>query len=1075
MINNLHQQTSEPSSRRRLPSTALLAAAFIMLVLPAVAPVPFAAAAQVQAPCRWPRQGTCTYSPEGLRFYNYIDNLAYSWMRERGLPPDDLNGVIRRYAREDLAADIDAYIAANILTAIDKPADKRTDDESLVVSWFQDMISSTELNLYNAAVQDAEFFLRDPCNWKPDPEIAAVYGLEYDGTPYCYNDGLATTFRFFVPGPHIDYIKAHAFRNSYGYLRGNPLVASIMQERVGEHLEALGAATTVGGVAGGIVGNNVSKFVPNLFKSGYSRNPLTEAARVAFKLRYLRFLGGGAFTIVTFMADIGIEAIIAFAEEVKFQQDLDSLRATRDRLKTSGVNLIDVINGEQGLQKIMLAINSQAVLPGPEPLPQYRPGVDRVFITEGQTSALPHESLDLTDHAGVTWNVHMWGNYFVRTATLDGGTNVESITPELEVVDGNGVQWLATRVGPSGFRMTQVDPPDTAKVCPSVNGISATRDSSCSVYYSNSIKIKLPSGQVVSVNLGIAPLIVNTADSYFFPDRTSTSIAIQVSGQPTPVLQATGLPSWLRLLNGSLTGDPGTQAGKIQIGLSVQTPAGTDKKTVTIYYGQPIQFMSPATVDITQGQPFQFLINAAGTPRPTIRLTGWTPQFVAFKDNGNGTATLSGLWTGGSPPMAPCTGFLDISGAVQNNCPPTIVASNQAQSVGQLLVFSFHAPPPAPNAKFQGPSEVKFIAGLEGRYLLTTSGAQTPVLWQSLFGSRLSDVLRQSLPWLRLEEHSDGTALLYGTPPMDGQSNTTGFNVCALAQGSQLAECGVIGVGNLRVTVDGAPRFQSDTYASVRVGSQMKSRLFVNRINGSIGLDPAHSSTNQFPDGLNIVPQAPGPNGMVHADINGAPQPGQGGRYNFVLNWTDQVSSVTSPFQIDVVESAKITSPDSFTFFEGTNAVGQVTTQGYPVNSTGVDCGSGKDCADMKIRMQWVGKALQGLTLTDRNPQGIPTGVGNFGGLIPTGSSGVYISDITAANGPLAPGGVQRVRIVVRPTADLNGDGKVDCGDLTAIKGAVGRLQSIGLGFDLTGDGVVDNKDIDAMVRAIPNLFACQI
>jgi hypothetical protein len=241
-------------------------------------------------------------------------------------------------------------------------------------------------------------------------------------------------------------------------------------------------------------------------------------------------------------------------------------------------------------------------------------------------------------------------------------------------------------------------------------------------------------------------------------------------------------------------------------------------------------------------------------------------------------------------------------------------------------------------------------------------------------------------------------------------------------------------------------------------------------------LSPYHIVTSRFPKGLRIESVAPQRNGMVTFRILGSPEPGQGGRYEFMLNWTDQLSSVDSLFRLDVLERATITSPATLTFFEGTKAAGQVTTQGYPLNSAGVDCGPGKDCADMSVRMEWGSRRIEGLTLTDRSPQSVPTGVGRFEGVIPPGSSGIYDAVLRAQNGMMAPPFEQRVKLVVRPTADLTGDGAVDCTDLAAIKTAIGTVQpGPGLGFDLTGDMVVDDKDLDAMVRAIPALCTCQI
>jgi hypothetical protein len=1073
MIKNPAQKILHRKSLRWLLSLSPLVVPLVVLILPAVAPTSFAANAQVvEAPCRWPDDWkNCVYSPEGLRYFTYLDNLVYRWMKERGLPPEALNRVIRKYGREDLVADINAYIAAEILLALEKPAEKRTEEEKLVVGALERDISRRELALYDYAVKDAESFIRNPCEWKPDPDIAAAYGLEYDGTPYCYNRGPGVFFRFHIPGPDSAYLYAAAYRNAYGY-PGEPLVAMLMQEKVGVHLGATAAAIIPGGVAGGIVGKNISKFV-SIFEAYLKSSRIQgEVAKQAFKLRYTRFIGGGAFSIVSFMANIGIEAIIAFAAEVKFQQDLDNFRATRDRI-AAGVNTMDILTADKGLEKAMLVISSYGVQTGREPLPKHRPGVDRGFIVREGTVTRPRESLSLKDHADQLWTVQMWENWFVRSLRYDDGTTVESITPELEVTDHQGIQWLATRIGPDRFRMTQVRPREDAVVCPTYNGISKRQDASCSMYYSNSINIKLKDGQNVAVNLGVAPRI-ESSESYFFPARTQTSFPIQVTGQPAPILQARNLPSWLQLVNGNLVGNPERLAGKAQIELTVQTPSGSDRKSITIYHGEPVQFMSSTSVEMIEGQPLEFTINVAGTPRPKITLTGWLPPFVSFRDNGNGTATLSGMWGGGFPPISPCFAFLDTSGNLQNqNCPPTITASNGAQTVGQMLGFGYRNKPAPPSARFEGPTELKFRAGVESRYVLTSSGARTPVEWRNLTGQRLRDDFARSLPWLRFDERPDGTADVFGIPPMNGQSSTTAFNACPYARESQLMNCGSV-EGNLRITVDAETRFMSDPFGSVVTGRNIDIPVFVNRFNGQIGFSPWHILTSRFPKGMRLEPAPPHPSGMVMARITGSPERGQGGRYEFMLNWTDQLSSLNSLFSLDVLEPASITGPDTFTFFEGSKAEGQVTTQGYPVNSAGIDCGPGKDCADMSIRLEWGPRKIEGLTLTDRTPQGVPTGVGRFSGVIPPGAGGVYEAFIVASNGGMAPAARKPVRLIVRSAGDLNGDGKVDCLDLTSLKNAFGNIPFIpGQGFDLTGDMLVDDKDIEAMVRAVRNLWAC--
>ena len=1083
MINNPAQQPVDRKPHWWLPSLALLAVPLITLMLPAFGPATFATKAElfppvvVRVPCppEVPKTTVCSaegLSPDAQRFYGFVENIAYGWLAERGLPKEDLAAIVRPYGREDLRAEILSYTAARLLTLLAKLPEKRTPDEQFVVDTIARDFRENELTLYDYAVKDAESFINDPCGWKPDPEIAAAYGLEYDGRPYCSNrNNIGTLFRFHIPGPKSDYLYAAAFKKTYGTQA--PLVSAIMRDNIGGHLAATATATVVGGLAGGIIGKNISQFAPYAVQYGVE-NGWTQAASNAFKLRYTRFLGGGAFGIVTFMANIGIEAIIAFAEEVKFQEDLDRFRATRDRFATTGVNTVETIEAERGMEKAMLLMSAYVWLPPfNTALPSYRPGVDREFLLTLGGVTVPMPNLVLKDHADHEWTIYMYGNWFVRSTIFDDGekvTNVDSITADLEVTDHQGIQWLATRFAPDRFRMTQVNPPGYAAVCPTVNGISTTRDSSCTVYFSNNINIKLAAGDNANLSLGVAPRI-ESSDSFFFPARTQSSFPVKVTGLPLPALQSNNLPPWLQLANGTLVGNPGTLAGKTIITLRVQTQSGSDQKAVTIYYGEPLQFMSSADVNVMAIEPLVFTINTAGTPRPKLTWTGWLPPGSSLIDNGNGTATLRLSWSGGFAPA--CFDTLD-SKLNLVECEAKIFADNEAQRIEQQLHFYFH---PAPDAVFQGPNELKFIAGVESRYLLTTRGARTPVEWQNPYGGRLRDDLVRSFPWLRFDERPDGTALVSGIPPMNGQSSSTSFNACPSARGSLFVFCGTLGVGNLNITVDGDTRFMSNTYGSVAVGRGSDIQLFVNRLNGNIGFSPYHILTSRFPKGLRLEAAPSQPNGMVTARILGYPEPGQGGRYEFMLNWTDQLTSVNSSFTLDVLEGAKITSPATFTFFEGSKAAGEVTMQGYPVNSAGVDCGPRKDCADMKMRLEWASpRRIAGLTLTDRTPGGIPTGVGRFGSAIPAGSSGVYEAFIYASNGPMAPEARQSIRLVVLPTADLNGDGKVDCSDLTAIKNAIGMLQpGPGRGFDLTGDMVVDATDIDAMVRAVPELFACQI
>ena len=1062
MIDRFLESNFDGSSGPRRPAKSFLPMLLIALMAPVLAPRAGQAQLLFQpvAGCDGTNP-TTTYqgvvvncpvvlTPNQLRVQAYVKKLVTRWMDERQLPAADLQ-VIETFGRSDLLGDINAYIAADIMRVLEEDPASRTAEEQFVLSTFAEDFRVAELALYDHAVKDGDSFVKDPCHWKPDPEVAAAYGLSYDPTPYCRANaspfvGLLT---FHIPGPKPEYLTAAAFKAVYG--QGGAAVASAMQGKLAKHLVGASTALVAGGIAGGIAAANLSTILPFATAVSEEATVAEIASAAANGLRLTRLLAGGSFTIITLMIEVGIESIIAFDDEVKFQQGLDNLRATRDRLQSTGQDTLTAVTGDQGLIKSMILINNYGVGSLGNGIPQYRSGIDRVFIVNNVS---PAESLALTDFSGQQWNVHMLGNWFVRSTTDSAGQKYESITADLEVLDDHAIKWIATRIGQDRFRMTQVNPPESATVCATVNGISTRRDGSCTVYYTDTINItQLPSGAKLSIGLGIAPKIVSR--TFFFPAHARTSFNVDVSGLPAPAVQFLSLPAWLHASNGTLSGDPGDLFGSIQVPVRVRTQSGADDEQLTIYYGVPVQFTSPSVVEVVATKPVQFTINTAGTPRPAITQTGWLPYFLTFKDNGNGTATLSGLWSSSIKPF--CIVQCDL---------PAITATNGVQTVSQPLSFQYTF---APRAVFNGPAELKFVAGVRGQYLLTTTGAQTRVTWDdkiALFTDLRSQVMQQ-LPWLRVQENSDGTVLLDGTPPMTGQPVSLSVTACPFADGSGIRTCSS---GNLRITVDAAARFMSDPFGGVVTGRPPRIQMTVNRLNGSIRF------TDQLPNGLSIVPAPPQPDGKVTAQIQGTPAPGQGGRYQLNLNWTDQATSLNELFKLDILEPATITSPPSFTFFEGMPATGQVTTRGYPVNSAGIDCGIGKDCGDMQISLRWGTRPIAGLTLTDHSPQGVPTGFGQFAGTIPTGSSAVYPATLQVSNGRMAPPFQQAVRLVVLPNPDLNGDGVVDCQDLAAIKNAIGTVPpGLGRGFDVNGDGVVDQKDIDAMVRAVSSLCTCTI
>jgi hypothetical protein len=61
--------------------------------------------------------------------------------------------------------------------------------------------------------------------------------------------------------------------------------------------------------------------------------------------------------------------------------------------------------------------------------------------------------------------------------------------------------------------------------------------------------------------------------------------------------------------------------------------------------------------------------------------------------------------------------------------------------------------------------------------------------------------------------------------------------------------------------------------------------------------------------------------------------------------------------------------------------------------------------------------------------------------------------------------------------ADVNGDGKIDCADISIIRAAMGKKRGE-VGFDARADvnmaGVVDEKDLAYVTRYLPPGARCQ-
>src|SRR5205814_2245003 len=134
------------------------------------------------------------------------------------------------------------------------------------------------------------------------------------------------------------------------------------------------------------------------------------------------------------------------------------------------------------------------------------------------------------------------------------------------------------------------------------------------------------------------------------------TFSVTTTGTPTPTLTETGtLPSGVTFAdyhNGTATlaGTPAAATGKTySLAFAASNGIGSPaSQTFTLTVNQAPAITSPSSTTFTVGTAGTFSVTTTGTPTPSLQESGTLPSGVTFKDNGNGTATLSGTPAAGT-------------------------------------------------------------------------------------------------------------------------------------------------------------------------------------------------------------------------------------------------------------------------------------------------------------------------------------------------------------------------------------------------------------------------------------------
>ena len=352
----------------------------------------------------------------------------------------------------------------------------------------------------------------------------------------------------------------------------------------------------------------------------------------------------------------------------------------------------------------------------------------------------------------------------------------------------------------------------------------------------------------------------NPASATYTVGQPGGSLTFTSTGPPTCALSATGLPAGVTLTdNGdgtaTLSGTPAAGTGGTYLGTITAKNGDSPNATqaFTLYVLQACQIISPAGTTFTVGHAGNFTVTSTGVPTCGLSVTG-LPSGVTFKDNGDGTATLSQ-----APPVTAAAGPHTF----------TITATN---GVGPATTQTFTL---TVNQACQITSadHANLTVGQAGTFTVTSTG--TPTCGLSETGKLPSGVT--------FTDNGDGTATLSGTPaPRTG--GTYLFTIIATnSVGSDTQP--------FTLTVLQAPGITSADHTTCTVG---KACAFTVRSTGVP--TPNLSESGNLPSGVLFTD-----NGNGRAALSGMPAAGTGGTYKFTITATNVVGSYTQHFTLSVV------------------------------------------------------------------------------------------------------------------------------------------------------------------------------
>ncbi len=400
----------------------------------------------------------------------------------------------------------------------------------------------------------------------------------------------------------------------------------------------------------------------------------------------------------------------------------------------------------------------------------------------------------------------------------------------------------------------------------------------------------------LTVNPALTPPDFSNAGATTFAVGKAGTFAITSTGNPTPTLTYTttpALPTGIGITNnnnGTLTlagTAPAGSQGVYMVTATAANSAGTAVQTIALTVNSGLAITSAGSASATAGKAFSFTVTTTGTPTASLAETGTLPSGITFRNNSNGTATLSGTpgtTSGGTYPL-------------------TLTATNSTGSASQAFVLTVNQTP-----TFTSAASLTETAGTAFGFTVATSGSPTAALTAGSLPTGVS-----------FSDNGTGTGLLSGTTAVPAGTYSIALTATnAGGTATQTITLTVKAAGS--TTNQKVPSFTSAATATVTAGSALNFSVT------TLGVLPTTiSESGTLPSGVTFRSNSNGT-----ATLSGTPSSTSGGTYPITLTASNTSGTVTQSFVLTVNARPSISSGTSASATVGATFNFTVTAHGAP-------------------------------------------------------------------------------------------------------------------------------------------------